>query len=376
MQQYMKTYKILLETKGPLHIGSGKQMGKKEYIYNEKIKEIIVPDLVTMYKALKKKSLANVYEKEFLLGNEENLYSWLMRKGISYAECKKWAKYVYNCSDTDFSGKRLDKKTKNVSFFMKDAYEKPYVPGSSLKGALRTILCANELMKNEKLKRKCQNIIRNQLESPSKYRNNYLKREIHKIESEVFHVLSFENVAKNNAVCDQMKGMIISDSKPLKISDLILCQKIDVDIRGQRNKFPILKECIKPGREIEFDLTIDCNINRYYDETIMQAINNFQEGYYHFLNKYSSVDKEENILYLGGSAGFVSKTILYGLFPEKEAVRIISTIFDKTLSKNARREHHHERDIRLGVSPHTKKCTQYLGREYEFGKCKIHIEKV
>ena len=34
MQQYMSTYKVTLETKGPLYIGSGKQLGKKEYIHN------------------------------------------------------------------------------------------------------------------------------------------------------------------------------------------------------------------------------------------------------------------------------------------------------------------------------------------------------
>ena len=78
---------------------------------------------------------------------------------------------------------------------------------------------------------------------------------------------------------------------------------------------------------------------------------------------------------MGGSVGFASKTILYGLFPEREAVKVISTIFDKTLPKPIRQQHHHERDLRLGVSPHIKKCTEYAGKEYEFGKCKITIEE-
>ena len=30
-----------------------------------------------------------------------------------------------------------------------------------------------------------------------------------------------------------MKGVIISDSRPLKVTDLTLCQKIDVDTRGE-----------------------------------------------------------------------------------------------------------------------------------------------
>ena len=46
MQQYMSTYKVTLETKGPLYIGSGKQLGKKEYIHNRQKKEIVVPNLI------------------------------------------------------------------------------------------------------------------------------------------------------------------------------------------------------------------------------------------------------------------------------------------------------------------------------------------
>ena len=49
MQQYMSTYKVTLETKGPLYIGSGKQLGKKEYIHNRQKKEIVVPNLIKMY---------------------------------------------------------------------------------------------------------------------------------------------------------------------------------------------------------------------------------------------------------------------------------------------------------------------------------------
>lgn len=78
-----------------------------------------------------------------------------------------------------------------------------------------------------------------------------------------------------NAVQDVMKGMIISDSKPLKISDLTLCQKIDVDTSGKRTRIQMLRECIKPGTKIEFELTVDESINTYYDETILDAINHF-----------------------------------------------------------------------------------------------------
>ena len=72
MQQYMSTYKVTLETKGPLYIGSGKQLGKKEYIHKRQKKEIVVPNLIKMYQQLKKKNLTGEYEK-FLLNPKENI---------------------------------------------------------------------------------------------------------------------------------------------------------------------------------------------------------------------------------------------------------------------------------------------------------------
>lgn len=368
MQSYLKTYKIILETKAPLYIGSGKLMGKKEYIYNRREKEVLVPDIIKMYQWLMKKGLAQAYERFLLDPREKDLYMWLNHHDISYAECRKWKSYSYDSSDIIF-----DRNSRDVSLFVKDSYGKPYIPGSSLKGALRTILCVNELMNNEELKKDTQSTIQHQLRN-SRPGRKYLQWEMDNIETNVFHTLDInEKIHKSNAVQDNMKGVIIGDSRPLSVSDLTLCQKIDVSTRGQKTRMPILRECIKPGTKIEFDLTIDKSINNYDSKKIIEAVNNFLNTYYHFLDKYEGMKKEKDIIYLGGSVGFASKTILYGLFPEKEAVKIISTIFDKTLPQKVNQQHHHERDIRLGVSPHMKKCTEYAGRLYEFGKCKIRI---
>lgn len=369
MRPYLSTYKIVLETKAPLYIGSGKLMGKKEYIYNRAEKEVFVPDIMKMYRGLSKKGLGRAYEKFLLDSRETDLYLWLKNHNVSVKEYKEWENYSYDSTDIVF-----DKRTRDVSLFVKDPYGNPYIPGSSLKGALRTIFCVNEILYDERTKRQTQNLIEKQLRG-SKPGRGYLQKEINNIESNIFHNLDIKDIPKYNAVQDNMKGVIISDSRSLKVTDLTLCQKIDVDTRGRRTRMPILRECIKPGTKIEFDLTIDDSINGYYDESILEAVNNFLEGYYQFLDKYENTEREKDIIYLGGSVGFASKTILYGLFPEREAVKVISTIFDKTLPKPIKQQHHHERDLRLGVSPHIKKCTEYAGKEYEFGKCKITIEE-
>ena len=55
---------------------------------------------------------------------------------------------------------------------------------------------------------------------------------------------------------------------------------------------------------------------------------------------------------------------------------IYSKIFDKTIFRKKNEKPQHINDVRLGVSPHIKKCTEYAGREYEFGKCKVYIEEI
>ena len=219
----MSTYKVTLETKGPLYIGSGKQLGKKEYIHNRQKKEIVVPNLIKMYQQLKKKNLTGEYEKFLLNPKEKDLYMWLVNKGITYADC---------------SDAVLDRNTKEISLFVKDVYGKPFVPGSSLKGALRTILCVDELVHDKKKLSQVQGMIESGLRKPGGGKK-YLQREIKQIEVDVFHTLNIKDISKMNAVQDVMKGMIISDSKPLKISDLTLCQKIDVDTSGKRTRIQI-----------------------------------------------------------------------------------------------------------------------------------------
>ena len=66
MQQYMSTYKVTLETKGPLYIGSGKQLGKKEYIHNRQKKRNCCSQ--------SDKNVSAVKEKKVLQENTKNFY--------------------------------------------------------------------------------------------------------------------------------------------------------------------------------------------------------------------------------------------------------------------------------------------------------------
>ena len=104
----------------------------------------------------------------------------------------------------------------------------------------------------------------------------------------------------------------------------------------------------------------------------MEAIQMFYEQYYEvFQRKFPRNDRgETNTVFLGGGSGFVSKTIIYSLFGEKEGIEIVKNIFDRT---GVSKDHKHYKDTRMGVSPHILKCTRYQGKEYMMGQCEVNI---
>ena len=70
----------------------------------------------------------------------------------------------------------------------------------------------------------------------------------------------------------------------------------------------------------------------------------------------------------------LSKTVIYSLF-DREAVQVAQGIFKGTLSEKIFRQHKHDKDRSLGVSPHVCKCTRYNNQLYDMGKCQLRVLK-
>ena len=90
-----------------------------------------------------------------------------------------------------------------------------------------------------------------------------------------------------------------------------------------------------------------------------------------FQSKFPRCDRgKPNTVFLGGGRGFVSTTVVYPMFGEREGIEITKDIFDRT---GVPQDHKHYKDTRMRVSPHILKCTRYLGKEYMMGQCEIDI---
>lgn len=364
MKEYLKKYDVTIHTVGPVYIGSGKEISKKEYILDDK--KIHVIDQLKLYNYIKRIGKKKEFE-EFLANNwQSNLKDWLLKNNISIDSINDCYKYEIRHYDTV-----LSKGTPvSVMEFMRDPYGLPYVPGSSIKGMLRNIILSYEIMnaKSHYVNKKYE--FENALSKGGK-RNYLLKKQQADIEAQILNTLNRKKEKSNDVVNDCFAGIRISDAIPQSNEDMILCQRLECHTDGSEKRLNVLRECIKPGVDIRFSITIDEQLFKYSIKEIEQAVSDFSKMYDSvFKRKFQgSTESTSNTVYLGGGVGFVSKTDIYPLFG-KEALEKTIEIFDKT---KVPYQHKHFKDKELGVSPHILKTAKYKGKAYHMGECKLNI---
>lgn len=363
MNRSLVSYRVEMKAVGPVFIGSGKEISKKEYVFLNNKKAAIL-DIQKLYSGLKKRGKSGAFEEYLLYNNRNNLADWLRRQNIMLSDIRPFIRYSLDCENMVVERKN----TLQVLACMKDAYGNPYVPGSSLKGMFRTIFLGAEVMDDpRKYQRMKENLKRNA--DVRAFRNAYLKRDISGIEGAAFRTLNRMGTKAGDAVNDVLQGVIFSDSEPLSVDDLILCQRVELHTDRTEKSLPILRECIKPGTTITYMITIDKHICKLTDKQIIQAVNDFGNNYYRsFGSSFKYMDRlRDNEVLLGGGCGFVSKTVIYPLFGKAEGVEVTQKILEMTTP----RIHKHNKDKAYGASPHIMKCTWYQGKTVQMGVCRL-----
>ena len=373
MNEFIKRYKIKIRALSPIHVGNGEKIGKKEYINLLWDHKVIIPDLIKMYTDICKAGLEKEYIK-YMLNEQTDLGIWLKKHDFQKKDYQRWKRYELDSGDA-LSGSPVGRqvRTKEIMCITKDAYGLPFIPGSSLKGMIRTALLAYEIKQNPEKYREVCTSIKNNVRQFTK-RDQCLSRETSDLETMAFHTLGRDEKKKGNAVNSCLSGLIVSDSKPISLKSLTLSQKIDYTLDGKEKPLPILREALIPGTEILFDVTIheECP---YTMETILAALNYFHQICYdYFYSKFHRGTAEEGVVWLGGGVGFLSKTVLYALY-EKKTVPIVDVVFKNTLGFKIYQRHKHDRDLRLNVAPHVCKCTRYHNQLYDMGMGKIEVLK-
>lgn len=374
MSSFLKNYILTFKTKAPVYIGSGRTINKKEYIYDQRSGRIYVINIDQMYQDLCRLHMEDAYER-YLLQREDtssDLYHFLMDHHIQKEQFRNWIRYEESVGDAGMNIHSI----KNICEFVKDPYGRPYIPGSSLKGALRTMLEVSYILRNRTL---FDGMVERIYAAKFNNKRNYLSREDKELAQKNFHRELFQDQNGRydirNVVNDMMRGIHVSDSEPLEFRDLCICQKIDLNTDGVFNPLNVLRECIRPEVEISMRITVD---SAYFHATNRDILNAVQDFYSNinaeFISKFPNVIPRRGnsaTFYLGGGTGYPSKTVTYGLAHGRDGQRLAAHIINQPLPDSIRRKHGHDRDVERGASPHMLKCTLYQNQKYLMGECCI-----
>ena len=287
MKTEYRTFQFSLLAMAPIHIGSGEKYTSREFIYENGY--FYFPDMGKFYNRMVEKG----YDQKFERFLQERKARASNNRLISFLEDNR-------ISDRNFGGYRIIEtklETNNnylrggalnqVSKFIRDSFGNPYIPGSSLKGAIRTILMNTNPDWNNK------NVVQDEKENKS---------------------LIPWGAKKGQDYDDLFNAIRVSDSKPFSNDRLILVQKWDHKAKPPRAKsIPLYREAIVPSTKINFTITTTTKEAGILIEELGKRAQAFYKAYKNFfLSDFPENKIQPNLqypIYLGAGSGAWTKTI-------------------------------------------------------------------
>ncbi len=372
------TFTAEMTVMSPMFIGSGEELNKTKYYFNQKDMTVKIVDDKKLRQFLAKNNLFESFQQHLMdNGNKGNIFRWLLDNKIDIKSTDLW-KYTLEAKNLRKKDEKKDTyvQLNKIKTFVKNANGKPYIPGSSLKGAIRTALLYLELVENKE--KYSENWSRISRLRDGKEIKKSLEKEINLIEEDVF------GKTQNSL----FKALIVSDSIGLDYSNLYIGQRADFPIHKDKiSIMPIQYEFLSTGSKLSFTVTIDKNLdnNNYFSkERIKKALDGYAKLQNKLYDEFAYKDNDsvympdeisDNIMpniCIGGSAGFWSKSIVYALAPSiQSAIDILRPFFSYQFDRGKRSHKHNELDIK--VSPHAMKLVEEKGDFIPIGWARLEL---
>ncbi|MEM2919114.1 MAG: type III-A CRISPR-associated RAMP protein Csm5 [Candidatus Altiarchaeota archaeon] len=326
----VRTYRLKIKVLSPVHIGSGKEYYPYEYCFIGD--KICIYDFDSFLAKSSSQEILNSIFKEI----GKPLWKMLSQSQLRYEFCRNVEEIsAFTANNLKNWAEKGNRAT--IWEFIKNSFNQPYIPGSSLKGAIRTAIAYSILKQHFPLYKEVKEAILIKENDRLKHGDKEI------IEKKVF--------CKVEPQKDVMRIWAISDSGPISRENslsVIACKRLSKDrLLGFSNYFEVLTEnspeiystlsfypsLINSGiwkKEILelFPKTIDELLN--YIRIFSTDIVDYEIKYYKkhplmrelssIINFYTEIAKElakgAIILPIGKGTGWISKTI--GLLLKKE----------------------------------------------------------
>ncbi|QSQ08592.1 hypothetical protein H0A61_00925 [Koleobacter methoxysyntrophicus] len=390
-----KKYSIRLKALSPVFIGGGEdsKVSRLEYVYSRNSKKIYLLDSGKWVRFLSETRLLDDYvenARRVASGSRGGIdnYEYLSSR-IRVHKRDVEAVLEEVSYQTLSTGKNPEFRTHDIYLFLRNAEYLPYIPGSSIKGALETALlsyfCSAKTGIRERYGSRVFGLLNDNNMKPQQKKKG-LGRTAKQIEEEAFDWETERN--QKRIKIKGMSGLSVSDSKPFSSSRLYLDKKRDLVIKDgiekESGRIPFYREYAEPGTETEFTLTLypdrlkkELGITDIIDIIkAMEARWNLLFGDNGFFKAWPSVEKyfpleavKENrgLIILGGGAGYHSKTVITAI---SRNMRDANELTKRILDVNYKNKKHF-RDTPL--SPRALKVAEYNGRKQIIGICRIEV---
>ncbi|MHA1757413.1 MAG: type III-A CRISPR-associated RAMP protein Csm5 [Promethearchaeota archaeon] len=324
-----RTFNIIPIT--PLHIGNGTAYSKMDYFFDEKNKSICLYDDKKLLDKLKPEQIDRIFKNSRDFRFYERIYDNIIE--------------AFHLNKFDFILKRIhtreNPQNKNIEEFIKNGVNEIYVPGSSVKGAIRTALIYEFLKESDFLK-KFNNQFHPNIRNYKEFQKHVKK-------------LFFSSIPIKNASEDFFKKIKISDSKSyssemyseiIKVSQTKIPPPEKHNLRLSRRSQELFLECIPENKEIE-KLMISIDTEFIFNKKVQKRLNwNNFESFFDFINDLQ--DKTPIVSLLKKSQEFFRDYIKNELLIFKDHNFDKFTAFYEILEKQTSNLKENEFIIRLG----------------------------
>ena len=332
-------YKMKLEVLTPLHIGGAdykSKLDKKEYVFDKDKGTLTLIDSEKFVGFLIKKNLFDEYI--FYIQKNLNLKKNEQDKNIKLIDFLK-SKDIYKNIE-EFRKKapiKLDmniEKMNDIKLMLRDVQGKPYIPGTSIKGALINLLLVDYIIKNREEFSKEKRIILSESKKADDSSIRSLKNEIKKIVNQIEKSIIYGN----NKDLEKSKrfGISVSDSYSYSNTRTNFYQDIDEKRANKLGEdktklMPVAREYIMANSIFDFDITLDIDLmqkSKFKIKNIDGLISSIESAISYLIDVLEDKNspRTENLI-LGANTGFLQKTIVYALFEdEKERLEVIKKL--------------------------------------------------
>lgn len=378
-----ETAKMCLKVVTPINISDGIVLGAKDYLYDSRRQKVYFLNLHQWHMFIYKHMLLEKYESYLAnFRDKQSLLEWLRMQGYDIDDVRtvitSEAQATVNLMDSE------RKKTLNdINRHIQQPDGSLYVPGSSIKGVFRTAILYSLLQKRQDIKVKYWRQIQEKISSNYFQPYRDFNKLISDLENELLHTLRLVdgNIRSNNAVCSAMRGLQVSDTYASRNTQTAILQKVDGGFdkfgKASPKKLPIFRECMLPKAELFFDVKIEkavmstIGINTVDD--LLKATHSFFAAVTDLLQQAFEKEYQEAFqgvaagnIFLGGNTGFLSKTLLAMLAPDKDTAKnTIKVLLDKSF-----KTHKHLLRDKV-IAPRTLKCTNYNGKLMLMGVAEV-----